>query len=118
MGFIILFYFYRIMRAGLILLILIAVLFGIFAIQNPSQAAFQLIFWKVNMPPVVIWLASFMAGALLVAVWVLPAIWKKKKEIRRLEEEIEGLRAANQEEEIHPEGPELGGDNFKSFFHD
>jgi uncharacterized integral membrane protein len=104
------------MKNGWVLFIVFAVLFGAFAIQNATQLSFRLILWDVKMPPSLLILIAFFTGILWFALLLLPILRRKKREIRLLKKEIEGLKANISTDNNHPLGPEMGDDNFKSFF--
>jgi uncharacterized integral membrane protein len=104
------------MKNGWVFFCVFALLLGAFALQNSTQFGFRFILWDVIMPPSLLILLAFFTGMLCLTLLLLPILRRRKREIRLLKKEIVELKANISMDNDHPLGPEMGDDNFKSFF--
>jgi len=106
------------MSAGIIILLLLALLLVIFTLQNSVVIDLKLLFWQLSDVPLVLTLVvCVITGFIIAALLNYPKIWSLKSKIKALQKELNELKA-NQDvtEENHPEGIEIKGGSENDLF--
>ncbi len=111
------------MSAGIIILLILAILLVIFTLQNSFEISISFFLWEIpNVPLVLLILSCVLLGYIIASVYFYPRVWKLKRDLshalksaKKLEEKIE----TQQLEKPGPEGIELeinDTENEKGFF--
>ncbi|PTN06791.1 lipopolysaccharide assembly LapA domain-containing protein [Mangrovibacterium marinum] len=107
------------MSAGIIILLVLALLLVIFTLQNSVAIDLKLLFWQLSDVPLVLTLVvCVITGFLIAALLNYPKIWSLKSKIKALQKELTELKAKQREaaEEDHPEGIEMKGGSDNDLF--
>jgi len=105
------------MSAGIIIILLLALLLVIFTLQNSVAIDVKFLFWQLDQVPLVLTLlVCILIGVIIALVIHQPKIWKLKSTIKSLQKEINSLKAAEKPVEKHPEGIKLEGGSDNDFF--
>lgn len=113
-------------QAGIIILLILAVLLVIFTLQNQMNVNIHLFLWGIkDVPLVLVMLACLIIGYLLATLYIYPKLWKTKRELKKLvrfNDELKKLhemdhpvKSASQEES-DPEGIQLDDEEEDSSF--
>lgn len=116
-------------QAGIIALLILAILLVIFTLQNQMNVSIHLFFWGIkDVPLVLVMMACLVTGYLLATFYLYPKLWKSKRENKKLirsNEELKKLHETVQPKKVktdevtHPEGMELDEEEEDSpFFKD
>jgi lipopolysaccharide assembly protein A len=111
------------MSAGIILLLILAILLVIFTLQNSFEISISFFFWEIpDVPFVLLILSCVLLGYIIAAVYFYPHVWQLKrdykqaqKSVKKLEEKLE----IREPKKPGPEGIELeidDNDSEKGFF--
>lgn len=114
------------MHVIVILLLVIAVLLVIFTLQNSSEIALNLFFWKIDgVPLALVIISCLVLGYLIATFYLYPRYWKTKRELKRLKKTNTKLQEQHDssqktiETEKNPEGIKLEDENTNpTFFND
>lgn len=105
------------MSAGIIIILLLALVLVIFTLQNSVAIDVKLLFWQLtDVPLVLTLLVCVIIGVIVAFVINYPKIWKLKSTIKSLQKEIAGLKVQKEQEEKHPEGLKMEGDPGNELF--
>lgn len=106
------------MSAGIIILLLLALLLVIFTLQNSVVVDLKLLFWQLSDVPLVLTLVvCVITGFIIAALLNYPKIWSLKAKIKALQKELNELQEKQDEtEENHPEGIEMKGGSENDLF--
>ncbi|MBN1820553.1 MAG: LapA family protein [Prolixibacteraceae bacterium] len=119
------------MQAIIIILLILAILLVIFTLQNSVGISITVFFWKItDAPLVLVLLVCIVSGYLLSTFYLLPKIWKLKKELNRIKkqrsepkitnkpgtliDDLDSIDSGNKD----PEGMRLEDEEESSFFTD
>ncbi|KOH45697.1 LapA family protein [Sunxiuqinia dokdonensis] len=109
------------MSAGIIVLLILALLLVIFTLQNTVLITLNVFFWKITDIPLVLTLIiCIILGAILALSFAYPKMWKLKGQLKEKQKKIKELEILQvpAPEKTHIEGIEMtdeGGDD-NSFF--
>lgn len=104
------------MYAGIIILLVIALLLVIFTLQNSVLISIKLFIWELSDVPLVLALIiALIIGFIFAAFIFYPKIWKLKSKIKEQQKRISKY-TETEPEENNPEGIEITGGTDKSFF--
>ncbi|WP_321289748.1 LapA family protein [uncultured Sunxiuqinia sp.] len=98
------------MSAGIIFLLILALLLVIFTLQNTLLISLNVFFWEITDVPLVLALiVCIIAGAILSFSFTYPRLWKLKGQLKSKQREIKALEAQQVEvaEKPHAEGIEI-----------
>ncbi len=106
------------MSAGIIILLLLALLLVIFTLQNSVVIDLKLLFWQLADVPLVLTLVvCVITGFIIAALLNYPKIWSLKSRIKALQKELNELKAKQDDnDENHPEGIEMKGGSENDLF--
>lgn len=105
------------MSAGIIILLLLALLLVIFTLQNSMPIDIKFLLWQFSEVPFVLTLLICVLIGFIAAVIVnYPKIWRLKSTVKSLQKELNNLKAELDEEENHPEGVKMKGGKPNDFF--
>ena len=107
------------MSAGIIIILLLALLLVIFTLQNTVLISVNLLFWRLTEVPLVLALIICLIIGLLIAVlFYSPKIWKLKSRIKEQQKLLDKLqtRPAADPRKEEDEDTEITGDSGKNFF--
>ncbi|MGE4586858.1 MAG: lipopolysaccharide assembly LapA domain-containing protein [Mangrovibacterium sp.] len=91
------------MSAGVILILILAMLLVVFTLQNSMAISLKIFFWELNDVPLVLTLVvCIFAGFLIAFCLYAPRIWKMKSAIRGQQKQIEELRRKEAENTFIP----------------
>lgn len=95
------------MRANLWIALGVAAIAIVFALQNPGIITLKFGPWQLAGSTTLVLLATFAVGILVGTLTMLPGRWRKHRETRQLERQIEELEAASRTTaEVDTEGDE------------
>ncbi|NQU86610.1 MAG: DUF1049 domain-containing protein [Mariniphaga sp.] len=113
------------MQVIIIILLILAILLVIFTLQNSIGISITVFFWEItDAPLVLVLLVCIVSGYLLSTIYLLPKIWKLKKEKSQLLKKTESIQKNDTFQTIPEssdddyEGMELDDDDNNSFFKD
>ncbi|MFV0376330.1 MAG: lipopolysaccharide assembly LapA domain-containing protein [Mangrovibacterium sp.] len=105
------------MSAGIIILLLLALLLVVFTLQNSVAIDVHVLFWQLNEVPLVLTLLICVLIGFIAAVIIdYPKVWRLKSTIKSLHKELQQLKEAKTEVEKHPEGTPMTGGKDNDFF--
>lgn len=108
------------MSAGIIFLLILALLLVIFTLQNTVLISLNVFFWEItDVPLVLALLVCIIAGTLLAFSFAYPKIWKLKGQLREKQKKIKEFETKQTEQaKTHVEGIEITDyeDDDRSFF--
>ncbi|WP_372776363.1 lipopolysaccharide assembly LapA domain-containing protein [Mangrovibacterium sp.] len=110
------------MSAGIIIILLLALLLVIFTLQNSVAIDVKLLLWQLTDVPLVLTLLVCVIIGFIVALIInYPKIWKLKSTVKSLQKELNTLKTKTIEnekvkEENHPEGLKMKGGSSNDFF--
>ena len=106
------------MSAGIIIILLLALLLVIFTLQNTVLISLNLLFWEIHDVPLVLALIiCLILGFTVALAFYTPKIWKLKSKIKEQQKSLnkmtqeQGPQSAQKEDDI-----EITGGSEKSFF--
>ena len=106
------------MSAGIIILLILALLLVIFTLQNSVLITLKLFIWELTDVPLVLALIiALILGFIVAGSIYYPRIWKLKSKIKEQNKLINEMKAIAPEE-MHPEGIEMSGGSEKGFFNE
>ncbi|TDN99041.1 lipopolysaccharide assembly LapA domain-containing protein [Sunxiuqinia elliptica] len=110
------------MSAGIIFLLILALLLVIFTLQNPTTVDLHVFFWNIHEVSLVLALIiCLILGVVLALLLSYPKIWKLKGQLKETQKRLTKLEEQNSEalEKPHAEGVEItDGQDDPSFFKD
>lgn len=111
------------MSAGIIVLLILALLLVIFTLQNTVLITLNVFFWKITDVPLVLTLIiCIILGAILALSFAYPKLWKLKGQLKEKQKKINALESSqvHAPEKTHIEGIEITDqyDDEDSFFKD
>lgn len=109
------------MSAGIIFLLILALLLVIFTLQNPTTIDLHIFFWNVHEVSLVLALiVCLILGVVLAFLLSYPKMWKLKSQLKEKQKRIKELEQnlSASAEKPHIEGIEMTDDNEESFFKD
>ncbi|SHE94337.1 Protein of unknown function [Mariniphaga anaerophila] len=100
------------MSAGIIILLILAILLVIFTLQNSFEISISFFFWEIpNVPLVLLILCCVLLGYIVATVYFYPRVWKLKRDYKQVvksEKKLEEkLGAQEEQKKPGPEGIEL-----------
>jgi uncharacterized integral membrane protein len=109
------------MSAGIIVLLILALLLVIFTLQNTVLISLNVFFWKITDIPLVLTLIiCIILGAILALSFAYPKLWKLQGQLKEKQRKIKELELlqAQAPEKMHIEGIEMTDedDDEDSFF--
>jgi len=107
------------MSAGIIIILLLALLLVIFTLQNTVLISVNVLFWRLTEVPLVLALIICLIIGFLVAIlFYSPKIWRLKSRIREQQKLLDKMpaRPATGLREEKDEDTEITGDSGKNFF--
>ncbi|WP_339735129.1 LapA family protein [uncultured Sunxiuqinia sp.] len=102
------------MSAGIIVLLILALLLVIFTLQNTVLITLNVFFWKITDVPLVLTLiVCIILGAVLALSFAYPKLWKLKGQLKERQRKIKELELsrAHAPEKTHIEGIEMTDEN-------
>lgn len=87
------------MQKSLIVLIILAILLVVFAVQNAEETLMQLWFWEVRTSQALIVFIAFAIGSLMGVAFSYPSINKKNRKIKELSKTITAQHEQHEEHE-------------------
>ena len=109
------------MSAGIIILLILALLLVIFTLQNTALITLKIFFWEVTDVPLVLALIICLIAGFLVAYFILyPKVWKLKSQLKALQKQVDSpiVTVPEPKTPTSSEGIEMTGDTDESFFKD
>lgn len=100
----------KIMSAGIIFLLILALLLVIFTLQNPTTVDLHVFFWNIHEVSLVLALIiCLILGVVLALLLSYPKIWKLKGQLKETQKRLTKLEEQNSEalEKPHAEGVEI-----------
>ncbi|WP_163706994.1 lipopolysaccharide assembly protein LapA domain-containing protein [Mangrovibacterium lignilyticum] len=105
------------MSAGIIIILLLALLLVVFTLQNSVAIDVKFLFWQLEQVPLVLTLiVCIIIGVIIAMVLNYPKIWKLKSNIKSLQKELNTLKLKEETEEKHPEGIKMDGGSDNDLF--
>ena len=107
------------MSAGIIFLLILALLLVIFTLQNTVLISLNVFFWEITDVPLVLALIiCLILGVILAFSFTYPKIWKMKSQLKTLQRKVSETPndQPTPDEKTDAEGMEMTGDSKKSFF--
>jgi len=105
------------MSAGIIIILLLALLLVIFTLQNSVAIDVKFLFWQLEQVPLVLTLlVCILIGVIIAMVINQPKIWKLKSTMKGLQKELNSLKANESPVEKHPEGIKMEGGSDEDLF--
>ncbi len=107
------------MSAGIIILLILALLLVIFTLQNTALISLTIFFWEISDVPLVLALIVCLIAGFLISYFILyPKVWKMKSQLKSLQKQVNQSIDEPELEITNPEGIEMTGDTEESFFKD
>ena len=109
------------MSAGIIILLILALLLVIFTLQNTALITLKVFFWEVTDVPLVLALIVCLIAGFLVAYFMIyPKVWKLKSKVKSLQKQVNEpiVTVPEPPTPTTSEGIEMSGDTDESFFKD
>lgn len=75
-------------NSKLIVVLILLFVVVLFAVVNAQPIILNLMFTKVELPLVVVMVASVLIGAVLVSIVMLSSVWEKNKKIKQLTQQL------------------------------
>jgi uncharacterized integral membrane protein len=107
------------MSAGIIILLILALLLVIFTLQNTVLISLKVFFWELTDVPLVLALIVCLIAGFLIAFFLYsPKIWRLKAKIREQQKQINRTRAEKTTYELDADSDdiEITGDDEEGFF--
>lgn len=105
------------MSAGIIILLLLALVLVVFTLQNSVAIDIHVLFWQLNQVPLVLTLLVCVIIGFVAAVIIdYPKIWRLKSTVKSLQKEVQQLKDNKTTVEKHPEGIRMTGGKDNDFF--
>ncbi len=107
------------MSAGIIIILLLALVLVIFTLQNSVAIDVDFLFWQIDQVPLVLTLLiSVIIGFLIAMVVYYPKIWRINSKVKALQKELKTWQSGQQVTIKHPEGIKIDGDADTTLFND
>ena len=106
------------MSAGIIIILLLALLLVIFTLQNTALISLNLLFWDIHDVPLVLALIiCLILGFMVALAFYTPKIWKLKSKVKEQQKSLSKIRQ-DQEQQSAPneDDIETTGKSEKGFF--
>ena len=105
------------MTAGIIIILLLALLLVIFTLQNSVAIDVKLLFWQLDQVPLVLTLLiCIIIGFIIAMILNYPKVWRLKSTIKSLQKELTTLKVNKAKEDNHPEGIKMEGGSDQDLF--
>lgn len=107
------------MSAGIIILLILALLLVIFTLQNTALITLKVFFWEIVDVPLVLALIVFLIAGFIIAYFLIyPKVWKLKSQIKSIQKEADNpiVTVPEPTTPTTSEGIEITGDTEESFF--
>jgi len=107
------------MSAGIIILLILALLLVIFTLQNTVLISLKVFFWELTDVPLVLALIVCLISGFLIAFFLYsPKIWRLKTKVREQQKLLSRLRTEKTTYELDADSDdiEITGDDGDSFF--
>lgn len=109
------------MSAGIIILLILALLLVIFTLQNTVLITLKIFFWELTDVPLVLALIICLAAGFLIAYFMIyPKVWKLRSQVKSLQKQVDEpiVTVPEAPTTTTSEGIEMSGNTDKSFFKD
>lgn len=107
------------MSAGIIFILILALLLVIFTLQNTDPVNLSLFFWDLSDVPLALTLIiTLIIGFIAALIIFYPRIWKLKAKIKQQQKELDKIAEDTIGKETHPEGTKITGGSDTGFFNE